>query len=268
MAINIGVVGGGSWATALVKILSEKGYNLKWWLREADDVAHILKYKHNPRYLSSVEFDFQHGQISSKLAEVIEPSDYVVVAVPSLYLKSSLIGAEKTHFSQTKVISAIKGIVPDDNIRVTDYLSQTFGVPLSHLAHISGPCHSEEVASEKLSYLTLGSINMEFALECAELFSCRYISTIATDDIAGTEFAAVLKNVYALGAGISVGLGYGDNFRAVFASQAMREMRNFLQVVVPQRRDVMASAYLGDLLVTASSPYSRNRSFGLMIGKG
>lgn len=265
--MNIAVIGGGSWATAIVKILTETNDYVGWWMRDEESVMHIKKYHHNPKYLSSVELATERIDISSDLDHVIGNADCLVFAIPSAFLKSAL-SQTKADLSKKHVFSAIKGIVPDENVIVGEYFHQYHKVPLENIGVITGPCHAEEVALERLSYLTVASINKEMAEEVAENLRCDYILTKTTDDIYGTEYAAVLKNIYALAAGMFHGLGYGDNFQAVLVSNAIREMRRFIKVVHPVKRDINGSAYLGDLLVTAYSQFSRNRTFGNMIGKG
>lgn len=265
--MNIAVIGGGSWATAIVKILSETNDYVGWWMRDEESVMHIKKYHHNPKYLSSVELATERIDISSDLDHVINNADCLVFAIPSAFLKSAL-SQTNADLSKKHVFSAIKGIVPDENLIVGEYFHQYLKVPLENIGVITGPCHAEEVALERLSYLTVASINKKMAEDVAEVLRCDYILTKTTDDIYGTEYAAVLKNIYALAAGIFHGLGYGDNFQAVLVSNAIREMRRFIKAVHPVKRDINGSAYLGDLLVTAYSQFSRNRTFGNMIGKG
>jgi len=265
--MNIAVIGGGSWATAIVKILSESNDYVGWWMRDTENVMHIKKYHHNRRYLSSVELPTERIDISDDLNHIIENADCLIFAVPSAFLKSAL-GNLNLDLSTKHVFSAIKGIVPDENLIVGEYFHLHHKVPLVNIGVITGPCHAEEVALERLSYLTVASINQEIAREVSAKLECDYIITETTDDIYGTEYAAVLKNIYALAAGMYHGLGYGDNFQAVLVSNAIREMKKFIKVVHPIKRDINGTAYLGDLLVTAYSQFSRNRTFGNMIGKG
>jgi glycerol-3-phosphate dehydrogenase (NAD(P)+) len=265
--MNIAVIGGGSWATAIVKILSETSDYVGWWMRDEENVMHIKKYHHNPKYLSSVELPTERIDISNDLDHIISNADCLIFAIPSAFLKSALSQAS-AELRSKHVFSAIKGIVPDENVIVGEYFHQYHNVPLENIGVITGPCHAEEVALERLSYLTVASINKDMAENVADSLRCDYILTKTTDDIYGTEYAAVLKNIYALAAGIFHGLGYGDNFQAVLVSNAIREMKKFIKVVHPVKRDINGSAYLGDLLVTAYSQFSRNRTFGNMIGKG
>jgi len=265
---NIAIIGGGSWATALVKILCNNVNTVNWWMRNEDAVQHIITYKHNPNYLQSVEFDMNKVQVSTDLVAVIEPSDIVIIATPSAFLTKIFEEFPVEIMKNKLVFSAVKGIIPEYNAIPARYIHKTFGTPYKNIGIICGPCHAEEVAMERLSYLTIASPRDQVAEQMAELLSCRYIKTTTSDDLFGTELSAVLKNVYALASGICSGLGYGDNFQSVLISNAIQEIENFIDVVSPIHRDVKSSAYLGDLLVTAYSKFSRNRTFGFMIGKG
>lgn len=267
-AEKISVIGGGSWATAIAKILTTNNHDVTWWVRQQETVDYIRKYGHNPKYLSSVSFSLPEGNITCDIKKAIAASDYIVLGVPSYYVTGTLDKIGSDHFKDKVVISAIKGIVQDGNLLVSQYLTKRFGVPEALIANISGPCHAEEVAAEKLSYLTFASPDTELAKRIAGFFENRFMHTRWSSDLDGTEYASVLKNVYALACGISVGVGYGDNFRAVLVSKAMDEMAYFLDKMRPDNRNILAPAYLGDTLVTCYSQYSRNRTFGLMIGKG
>ncbi len=273
MSHKIAVIGGGSWATAIVKMLCNnvKGasdHKIGWWIRNEETIEYIKKFRHNPRYLSSVELHLDHLDLSSNISETIKNNDIVIMAVPAAFLEESLKGLSKKDFENKIVVSAIKGIVPGPLLIVGEYFNQEFNVPYSHIGVITGPCHAEEVALEKLSYLTVASQSNDIAQYVAEKISCRYIRTAVSDDIYGTEISAVLKNVFAIASGICHGLGYGDNFQAVLISNAIQEISRFVKAVHPIDRDINDSAYLGDLLVTAYSQFSRNRMFGAMIGKG
>lgn len=264
---NVSVIGGGSWATALVKILSNN-CRVNWWLRNKSNVEFILKNKHNPSYLTDVTIDTDKVNVTDNLVDALKISDVIILAVPSAFLKDSLKDIGKEQLSGKKIFSAIKGIVPDDLLIVGEYLQHAFNVPLNNIGVITGPCHAEEVAMERLSYLTVACSNIDNAKLLAFLLECRFIKTTVSDDIYGTEYSAVLKNVIAIASGICHSLGYGDNFHAVLISNAIREIKRFVDVVHPIDRDIKDSAYLGDLLVTAYSQFSRNRLFGSMIGKG
>jgi glycerol-3-phosphate dehydrogenase (NAD(P)+) len=270
--MSISVIGSGSWATALVKILSEPGSSgtekIHWWARNADTVEFIRKYRHNPNYLSDVEIDTGKVEVSHDLKKVIGESATIILAVPSAFLKSSLAEITAGDFKNKIVFSAIKGIIPEDLLIVGDFIQQRFSVPLENIGVITGPCHAEEVAMERLSYLTVACLQAANAQRLAEKLNCRYIKTTVSDDIYGTEYSAVLKNVMAIAAGICHGAGYGDNFLAVLISNAIREIKRFVDAVHPIKRDINDSAYLGDLLVTGYSSFSRNRMFGTMLGKG
>lgn len=265
---KIAVIGGGSWATAIVKMLCNNAKEVHWWVRNQTVVDHINKYKHNPNYLTSVEFETSKLVLSPDLKSVISKADVLIMAVPSAFLKDALKELTEADFKNKKVFSAIKGIVPEHNLIVGEFFNTQFNIPLENIGVITGPCHAEEVAMEKLSYLTIASQNTDSAAYVASQLNCRYIKTTVSDDIFGTEYSAVLKNVFAIASGICHGLGYGDNFQAVLISNAIQEIKAFVDVVHPIDRDIKSSAYLGDLLVTAYSQFSRNRMFGNMIGKG
>ena len=267
---KIAVVGGGSWATAIVKILSDNliDKEIYWWMRNNDAIEHIRIYNHNPHYLSSVEIKLPDENISSDLKSIIAASNLILLNVPAAFLKEALKDISSDDLKGKKIISAIKGIVPDENMIIGEFMNQHYHIPFSDIIVISGPCHAEEVALEKLSYLTIASQDSNLAAHFASMLNTRYIKTNVSDDIYGTEYAAVLKNIYAVASGICRGIGYGDNFQAVLISNAIREIESFVDAVHPIDRDIKESAYLGDLLVTAYSQFSRNRTFGYMIGKG
>ena len=264
------MIGGGSWATAIIKMLSDNTVpkEIFWWMRNKEAITHLQKYKHNPNYLSSVEIRIPEDNISDDIASIIESAEYIVLNVPAAFLKETLTGISPEQLRGKKFISAIKGVVPDENLIIGEFLNCKYQIPLEDIVVISGPCHAEEVALEKLSYLTIASVDVQMASFIASLLKTRYIKTNISDDIFGTEYAAVLKNIYAVASGICHGVGYGDNFQAVLISNAIREIKRFVDVVHPIDRDIKESAYLGDLLVTAYSQFSRNRTFGNMIGKG
>jgi glycerol-3-phosphate dehydrogenase (NAD(P)+) len=265
---KIAVIGGGSWATAIVKMLTNNAPEIHWWIRNSATVEHIKKYKHNPNYLTSVEFDTNKLLLSSDIKTVVSKADILIMAVPSAFLKDALNGLTKQDFKDKQIFSAIKGIVPDELLIVGEFFNSIYEIPMQNIGVITGPCHAEEVAMEKLSYLTIASQNKENAAFVASQLNCRYIKTTVSDDIYGTEYSAVLKNVFAIANGICHGLGYGDNFQAVLISNAIQEIKRFVDAVHPIDRDIKSSAYLGDLMVTAYSQFSRNRTFGNMIGKG
>ena len=264
---NIGVIGGGSWATAIVKMLCENVNSINWWMRNEDSISHIETYGHNPNYISDAELKKEKLNISSDINSVIENSDLIVLAVPSAFLKSTLNNLNVS-LKEKIIVSAIKGIVPENNTIVGEFIHNQYDVPYKNIGVLTGPCHAEEVALERLSYLTVACSDVEKAEFFANSISGRYIKTNVSDDIYGTEYSSVLKNVVALASGICHGLGYGDNFQAVLISNAIREIKRFVDKVRPINRDIKESAYLGDLLVTAYSQFSRNRTFGEMIGRG
>lgn len=265
---SISVIGGGSWATAIVKILSNNVPTIHWWVRNEETADFIRKYNQNPRYLSDVLIDPAKVKVTSDLKAALAASSLIILAVPSAFLKSTLTEAGEDCLKNKIVFSAIKGIIPDELLIVGDYLHQHHHLPIESIGVITGPCHAEEVAMERLSYLTIASQGISNASLLAGFMNCRYIKTTVSDDIYGTEYAAVLKNVIAIASGICHGLGYGDNYQAVLISNAIQEIKRFVDTVHPISRDINDSAYLGDLLVTAYSSFSRNRMFGTMIGKG
>lgn len=239
---------------------------IRWYLRNAADAAHINEYGHNPKYLSAVQIRTDRVTACSDAGECLQDAELVLLAVPSAFLHQTLEGLNLPH--DAYYLSAIKGIVPETRQVIARYLEQSHGIAPEKMAVVTGPCHAEEVALEKLSYLTVASLHEEPAHSIASLLSCRYILTSVSQDLYGAEYAAVLKNIYAIAAGIAHGLGYGDNYQAVLISHAIREMERFLDALHETHRDVKDNAYLGDLLVTAYSQFSRNRTFGNMLGKG
>ena len=264
---KIAVVGGGSWATAIVKMLSENLDEIGWYMRSIYAIEHLKRQEHNPNYLSSVEFNIDQLRLTNDINEAIEYADYVIFAIPSAFLNTEL-ESLTVSLKEKVVFSAIKGIVPETGRIVGEHFNEKYEIPLENIGVITGPCHAEEVALERLSYLTIACIDEKKADVLAEMISSEYIKCKTSDDIIGTEYAAVLKNIYAVAAGIAHGLGYGDNFQSVLMSNAIREMKRFIKHVHKMKRNINDSAYLGDLLVTGYSTFSRNRMFGNMIGKG
>lgn len=267
MTWRFGVLGGGSWATAIIKMLTENLNEVHWYMRNATAVAHIENEGHNPNYLSAVELQTDKLRITTDINTVIANSDFLIFAIPSAFLVAEL---EKLELPLTNkvVFSAIKGIVPETGLIVGEHFHSEYGVPFGQIGVVTGPCHAEEVALERLSYLTLACADAEKAEFLSAQLQSHYIRTKISDDIIGTEYAAMLKNIYAIAAGIAHGLGYGDNFQSVLMSNAIREMKRFIGRVHKMKRNINNSAYLGDLLVTGYSTFSRNRMFGTMIGKG
>jgi len=290
--INFGIIGSGSWGTALAKILTDNNNKITWWIRSEDTLKYLLARHHNQQYLSSVFFDTTLLHPTTNVSEVIKNSDCIIIAVPSAYAAESLDNLDKNIFIGKKIVSAIKGILPQQNLLLNDFLKQQFHVELENYYTVLGPCHAEEVASEKLSYLTFTGIDEKTTSRIASHFKTDYLNTIVNHDIYGVQFAAILKNIYAVGAGIAHGLDYGDNFLSVLIANSADEMAGFLrkagisnidvghisderrsttdnrQPTTDNRINYAASVYLGDLLVTCYSLYSRNRTFGNMIGKG
>nr|WP_298990637.1 NAD(P)H-dependent glycerol-3-phosphate dehydrogenase [uncultured Polaribacter sp.] len=264
---KIAVFGGGSWATAIVKMLTENLDTVGWYMRNEQSIDHIKKNDHNPKYLRSAELKASQLDLSSDINKMITNYDVLIFAIPSAFLTQEL---EKVTTSLTNkiVFSAIKGIVPETGLIVGEHFHQEYDIPFQNIGVITGPCHAEEVAMERLSYLTVACQNEQNAKNMAKALESWYINVKTSDDIIGTEYAAMLKNIYAIAAGIAHGLGYGDNFQSVLMSNAIREMKRFIKKVHKMKRNINNSAYLGDLLVTGYSTFSRNRQFGNMIGKG
>jgi glycerol-3-phosphate dehydrogenase (NAD(P)+) len=264
---KIAVLGGGSWATAIVKMLSENMENVGWYMRSIYAIEFIKRNKRNPNYLSSAELNPEKLDLSDDINKIVQEYDYIIFAIPSAFLASEL--EKLTESLDGKIVfSAIKGIVPETGLIVGEHFHNSFGVAMENIGVLTGPCHAEEVAMERLSYLTIACIDEEKAKKLAFFIESRYMKTKISDDIIGTEYAAMLKNIYAIAAGIAHGLGYGDNFQSVLMSNAIREMKKFIKKVHKMKRNINDSAYLGDLLVTGYSTFSRNRMFGNMIGKG
>ncbi|HEV8285097.1 MAG TPA: NAD(P)H-dependent glycerol-3-phosphate dehydrogenase [Chitinophagaceae bacterium] len=285
MVQKFGIIGSGSWATALAKILTDNGHHIKWWIRNAETIGQIQKRGHNPHYLSTVYFNTSLLSLENNIQKVIAEADVIIIAVPSAFVEQTLASMDPSIFENKKIVSAVKGILPEQNVLLNAWLLKQFGVLLEDYFAVLGPCHAEEVAGEKLSYLTFSGIDVTKAEEIASYFKNDYINTIVNHDVLGVQYAAVLKNIYALGAGIAHGLDYGDNFLSVYIANSADEMAGFLRkagiehIVVGEHDEedpithrkapnYAASVYLGDLLVTCYSLYSRNRTFGNMIGKG
>ncbi len=265
--LKYAVFGAGSWATAIVKMLSENLDEIGWYMRSVYTKEHLLKEQHNPNYLSSIEFHLEQLKLSNDINEIAEWADVLIFVIPSAFMHSEL---EKlnVNISNKIIVSAVKGIMPESGLLVGEHFHETYKVPYNNIAVIAGPCHAEEVALERLSYLTISCADAKKAEAIGESLSSDYIKTKITDDIIGVEYAVMLKNIYAIAAGIAHGLGYGDNFQSILMSNAIREMRRFIKKMHKMKRNINNSVYLGDLLVTGYSIFSRNRMFGNMIGKG
>lgn len=274
--MQFGIIGSGSWATAIAKILTDGGNNIYWYFRNEKVISHVTQRKHNPQYLSQVYFNTSQLTLSSSVVTVAEASDVIIIAVPSAYVEAVLNDLPADTFKGKKIISAVKGILPGSNQLVNEYLAEKFKVAVEDYFTILGPCHAEEVAAEKLSYLTFSGKNEQETGSIAQYFKTCYINVITNTDIIGVQYAAVLKNIYALGAGIAHGLEYGDNFLSVYIANCARELAVFSKKLMWEEDctdeqnlvNYATSVYLGDLLVTCYSLYSRNRTFGNMIGKG
>ena len=265
--MNVAVLGSGSWATALAKIVMHNVAEINWYIRKQETIDEFREIRRNPNHLEWAYFDISRINFSNDINQVLSEAELVILAVPSPYVKDVL--AEITvDMSQKKVISAVKGMIPGDNILVTDYMHQHFHVPEANLGMITGPCHAEEIALERLSYLTIGCKDTANATEWQKLFDTPYVRTTPSNDMKGLEYASVMKNIYAIAAGMCTSLRYGDNFQAVLLTNAMHEIVRFTKAVSDVPRDITDSGYLGDVLVTAYSNFSRNRQFGQMIGMG
>ena len=265
--LKFAVIGGGSWATAIAKMLCVNLSEISWYMRNDAAIEHLEKYKHNPNYLSSVEFDTRKLKLTNNINEAVEYADYIIFAIPSAFLNTELQNLTVS-LADKIIFSAIKGIVPETSLIVGEHFHIQYDIPYYNIGVITGPCHAEEVALERLSYLTIACGDPDKACVVAKSLSGNYIKAKISDDIIGTEYAAMLKNIYAIAAGIAHGLGYGDNFQSVMMSNGIREMKKFIRKVHKMKRNINDSAYLGDLLVTGYSVFSRNRMFGNMIGKG
>ncbi len=265
---QISIIGSGSWATALVKILSDNHHDISWWIRREEQLSHIQTYSHHPSYLSDVPLPLQKIKLYSRVEEAIENSSIIFLVTPAAFIQDALKNLPKDVFKDKLLVSAIKGIIPQTHTLVTTYLQHTFQVLEERIVIIGGPCHAEEVAMEKQSYLTIASTHKQSALTIATLLENRYIKTLLSNDPLGIEYSAVLKNIIAIASGMAHGLFYGDNFQAVLVAAGIQEIEQFLDHIVPQDRTITDSAYLGDLMVTAYSQFSRNRTLGMMIGKG
>ena len=265
---EVAVIGSGSWATAISKLLLNQCQRIHWYIRNSDHIQHFKSKGSNPKYLTDVEFPLEKILFYNNATRCISNAEYVILAVPSAFLHETLLEIPANLLQEKILFSAIKGIVPQKLQIVGNYLNEEFRVPYAQIGVITGPCHAEEVAMEKLSYLTLAASQEDPAETLAALLRCSYMNVSVSDDIFGTEYSAVLKNIIAIACGMAHGLGYGDNYQAVLVSNAIQEIKRFVEVVHPITRDINASAYLGDLLVTCYSQFSRNRTFGAMLGKG
>jgi glycerol-3-phosphate dehydrogenase (NAD(P)+) len=261
------VLGGGSWATALVKMLCENLEEVTWYMRNTEALRYISEHGHNPNYLSSVSFNTSRLRLTDQIDEAVSGAEVLIFAIPSAFLEGEL-SKISASLEGKVIVSAIKGIVPESGKIVGEHFHDKYNIPYKNIGVIAGPCHAEEVALERLSYLTIACEDKARARQVASALESSYIKTRVSRDIIGTEYAAMLKNIYAIAAGIAHGLGYGDNFQAVLMSNAIREMKRYTKCLYNIDRNINHSAYLGDLLVTGYSVFSRNRMFGNMIGKG
>lgn len=271
---RIGIIGSGSWATAIAKMVTDNGFTINWWVRQASNIEYFQKRHHNPHYLRNAYFDVSKIDFSDDVSKVVEGADIIVIAVPSIHVEVSLAGLNENAFQGKKIVSAVKGVIPKLNILLNEYVAEKFHVPIEDYFTLLGPSHAEEVASEQLSYLTFSGVDHEATKHIAACFKNEYINTIINSDVYGVQYASVVKNIYALGAGIAHGLEYGDNFLSVYIANCAREMKLLLTAIMEKtghqcdKVNYSGSVYLGDLLVTCYSLHSRNRTFGNMIGKG
>ncbi|WP_248724324.1 NAD(P)H-dependent glycerol-3-phosphate dehydrogenase [Seonamhaeicola sp. ML3] len=265
--LKYAVFGGGSWATAIVKMLCENVDEVGWYMRSVYTKEHILREQHNPNYLSSVEFHLEQLKLSNDINEIAEWADVLFFVIPSAFIHTEL-DKLTVDISKKTIVSAVKGIMPESGLLVGEHFHKFYDLPYENIAVIAGPCHAEEVALERLSYLTISCSDIDKAKKIAKSLASNYINTKVSDDVIGVEYAVMLKNIYAIAAGIAHGLGYGDNFQSVLMSNSIREMNRFIKKRHKMKRNINNSAYLGDLLVTGYSTFSRNRMFGNMIGKG
>ena len=267
-ALKVAVIGGGSFGTALAKIFSENLGHCSWWMHNSDSALHVMRYHHNPRYLSSVGFQPDTISVYTDVSDCAREADIIVLAVPSAFIKEVLADLSPELLKNKIIATTIKGIIPDENMIVGRYLNEVLGVPEEQIVVITGPCHAEEIALERLSFLTVAARDKKVAKMMVNCLECHYVKCTWSADLYGTEYAAVMKNIYAIAAGIYHGLGYGDNFQAVLMSNSVREMKRFMNAVSDTKVNIYKSAYLGDLLVTGYSQFSRNRMLGNMLGKG
>ena len=266
---KVAVIGSGSWATAIVKILLNNLSTVYWWVREQEIEEGVQNKGRNPLYLSSALLDKKKIEVSTDLKYIVSQADTIILVVPSAYLFSTLSDLQAEDFQNKNVISAIKGLVPERMNSISSYMMNDFNLTADRLGVICGPSHAEEIASERLTYLASGSANLKLAEEVANYFSCNYVRVHVSNDMEGIEFSVVLKNIYALAAGIFRGIGYGDNLLALFNTNCINEMAHFIESIFPNsQRNLFTAPYLGDFLVTAYSQFSRNRAFGIMIGNG
>jgi len=266
---NYTVLGNGSWSSALVKLLTENKHHVNWWMRSTNSIEHLKSNRHNPNYLSSVEFDMNQIDLFGDISKAVGAGDVILIGIPSAFIESVLGQLDKESLKDKIILSATKGLIPERHVLVNQYLENEFQVQPKNYCCITGPCHAEEVAAEKLSYLTFAGENQEITQNIAHAFQGEFLNTVVSKDVNGVQFASIMKNIYALGAGIAHGLDYGDNFLSVYITNCFKELQDFMnEIATEQQHHYNTSAYLGDLLVTCYSLYSRNRTFGKYIGKG
>jgi glycerol-3-phosphate dehydrogenase (NAD(P)+) len=265
---SIAVIGDGSWATALFHTLCINGHEPFWWVRTPYIADYISKHHRNPEFLRALDLRPMPGKISHHLPFITEQAEILIVVIPSPYLRKVMGHLEPHHMRDKVVVSAIKGMIPRSHQLISDYFSKHFHVKPDDYVFLTGPSHAEEVAKENPTYITLASSSDASIRKVGHLLENEYISVRTSNDVQGLEYATVLKNIYAIAVGICHSLGYGDNFLAVLTANAAKEMESFLDMAAPAKRNLLSSPYLGDIMVTAFSQFSRNRTFGSMIGKG
>jgi len=266
----IGVIGSGSWATAIIKILQENPErNVGWWVRRAEVRDALIKTHKNPEHLTDTELDISRLEITGDLADIVQKCSHLILVIPSAHIASVLDSLPPEAYKDRKFVSAIKGAVPETLTSVSMYLETKLCVPQENICVISGPTHAEEVCRKMPTFLAVASTCEQLANEVEKLMACSYLHTISTKDIIGVEVAGLMKNVYAIGAGICQGVGYGDNLTAVYVTTAFREMQAVaLNQNAGVAHDMAMNCYLGDLMVTCWSEHSRNRRMGYLLGKG
>jgi glycerol-3-phosphate dehydrogenase (NAD(P)+) len=266
---SIALIGYGSWATALAHLFSLNALSVDWWVKDQADADYLTTHRSNPRYLVATPLNLDRTRLSTDLEQVIRAGDVIFLVTPSAYLHETLRDLPHDIFAGKTVVSSIKGLDPLTQLRISEYLQQTFGVTNEQFVLVSGPSHAEEVVQGSITYLTVASQNDRWIAPIANCVRTDTLHTVSSNDVIGIEYAGILKNIYTIGVGIALGLGYQDNFIAVFVGACLREMGFYLNKKAGGfPRDITHSAYLGDFLTTAYSPFSRNRKLGYLVGQG
>ena len=262
------VIGHGSWATVLVKVLTTNESCVGWYVRNNEVLELLRDEGRNCRYLSDIEFDMNRIRLSDDLNAIVSEADILFLVTPAAYLKYYLSDL-RISLKDKMVVSAVKGIIPDENLFVTDYLKQQYGLSDAQLCFICGPTHAEEVGHGQLTYLTLACKEVMNTRVVGEKLKTSYIKISCQSNIDYLERSSVLKNIYAIIVGIAVGMGYGDNFISVLVSNCIKEMYFLLDPKnVNDLTKFTPSNFFGDLLVSCYSSHSRNRQLGMLIGRG